>query len=369
MAETIYIDAGPSDGPIGIIFERETKVVYTGLEVLREEEGPFLAEVSRLCGVHFFPRGQAPEVPLYAVPYLEVVASDGGGGWFAVTSEGREGPLYHIDRDRSVCLVSDCYREFFSGMLSDPDWRQRRLPGGPWPRLPEDPEGRKELAAKLGASVPSPREAAAPGPLPQVFASREEAEREFPILDMWTVLRREKEPRFQVHPMMSPKDREGRALVHYAAWREAYAGIMPEAVLEAHTLERCRKSALRGSSSNTFVALDREDGDRVVGFAVLSHFAREFVSVPEAGEIVALYVLEEYQGLGLGRQLLERCLAWLPRSRVALFVLEGNEKAVGFYEHMGFRPTGHKFVNKLDGGTLVEIEMCLEKDSRNGTVL
>ena len=54
MAETIYIDAGPSDGPSGIIFERETKVVYTGLEVLTEEEGPFLAEVSRLCGVHFF---------------------------------------------------------------------------------------------------------------------------------------------------------------------------------------------------------------------------------------------------------------------------------------------------------------------------
>lgn len=60
MAETIYIDAGPSDGPSGIIFERETKVVYTGLEVLTEEEGPFLVEVSRLCGVHFFPRGQAP---------------------------------------------------------------------------------------------------------------------------------------------------------------------------------------------------------------------------------------------------------------------------------------------------------------------
>lgn len=131
MAETIYIDAGPSDGPSGIIFERETKVVYTGLEVLTEEEGPFLAEVSRLCGVHFFPRGQAPEVPLYAVPYLEVFASDGRGGWFAATSEGGDGPLYHIDRDRSVCLVSDCYRAFFNEMVSDPDWRQKRLPGGP----------------------------------------------------------------------------------------------------------------------------------------------------------------------------------------------------------------------------------------------
>lgn len=195
MVETIYIDAGPSDGPTGIIFERETKAVYTGLSVLSEKNSGLVAEVSRLCGMAFFLDGEAPEVPLYAVPYLEVFAADGRGGWFAATSEGGDGPLYHIGRDRSVRLVSDCYREFFSGMLSDPDWRQRCLPGGPWPRLPEDPDGRKELAAKLGASVPSPGEAAGPGPLPRVFASREEAEREFPILDMWTVLRQEKEPR------------------------------------------------------------------------------------------------------------------------------------------------------------------------------
>lgn len=364
MAETIYIDAGPSDGPTGILFERETKVVYTGLEVLTEEESPFLAEVSRLCGVHFFPRGQAPEVPLYAVPYLEVFASDGRGGWFAATSEGGDGPLYHIDRDRSVCLVSDRYREFFNGILSDPDWRRKHLPGGPWPRLPEDPDGRKRLSEELGASNLEPEEAADPGPLPRVFASREEAEREFPILDMWTVLRQEKEPRFQIHPMMSPKDREGRAFVHYTAWQETYAGLMPEAVLAAHTMERCRESARRGNSSNTFVALDRENDDRVVGFATLSHFAREFVSVPEAGEIAALYVLEEYQGQGLGRQLLEHCLAWLPRPRVALFVLEGNEKAIRFYEHMGFCPTGHKIADQRENGTLVEIEMCLEKEIR-----
>lgn len=360
MAETIYIEH--SNNSIGIIFKRETKVINTGLSVLSENDSGLVAEVSRLCGITFFLDGQAPEVPLYAVPYLEVFASDGRGGWFATTAEGGDGPLYYISPDRSVCLVGACYRTVFIGMFSDPDWRRKRLPGGPWPRLPEDPEGRKELSEKLGASVPSPREAADPGSLPRVFASREEAEREFPILDMWTVLRQEKEPRFQIHPMMSPKDREGRAFVHYAAWRETYAGLMPEAILAAHTLERCRESARRGGSSDTFVALDREDGDRVVGFATLSHFARKFVSVPEAGEIVALYILREYQGLGLGRQLLEHCLAWLPRPRVALFVLEGNEKAIRFYEHMGFRLTGHKITDKQENGTLTEIEMCLEKE-------
>ena len=48
MAKTIYIDSTTMDGAIGIISERETKVVYTGLELLTEEDGPFLEEVSRL---------------------------------------------------------------------------------------------------------------------------------------------------------------------------------------------------------------------------------------------------------------------------------------------------------------------------------
>lgn len=57
MAKTIYIDSTTMDGAIGIISERETKVVYTGLEFLTEEDGSFLEEVSRLCGVHFLPGG------------------------------------------------------------------------------------------------------------------------------------------------------------------------------------------------------------------------------------------------------------------------------------------------------------------------
>ena len=191
----------------------------------------------------FFLDGQIPEVPLYAVPYLEVFASDGTGGWFAATSEGGDGPLYHIDRNRSVCLVSGCYRKFYNEMLSDPDWRQKRLPGGPWPRLPEDLEGRKKLAAELGAPVSPSGEAAAPGPLPQVFVSREAAEREFPILDIWTVLRQKREPRFQVHPMMSPADRAGKALVHYTAWQETYTGLLDPRILAWNTPERCREMA------------------------------------------------------------------------------------------------------------------------------
>ena len=133
MAETIYIDSTAMDGAIGIIFERETKVVYTGLELLTEEDGPFLEEVSRLCGVHFLPGGRTPEVPLYGVPCLEVFASDGQGGWFAMSNHLRKGAVCHIGRDLTVHLAAANRSELFNSMVADPDWRRKRLPGGPWP--------------------------------------------------------------------------------------------------------------------------------------------------------------------------------------------------------------------------------------------
>lgn len=352
--ETIYIDRNTMEGAIGIIFSRDTKVIYTGLEVLTERDGPVTAEISRLCGADFI-TGETP-VPLYAVPYLEIFAADSQGGWFGSRDSG---PVYYIAPDRIAHLVAEHRAAFLALIAADPDWRRKRLPGGPWPRLPEDPAGRKKLAETLSPPPPSDS-SGIPDALPRVFASRAEAEKEFPIQDLWTVLRQEKSPRFQVHPMMSPQDREGRAWVHYQAWRETYPGLIPDSVLAAHTLERCWKQAHDrrfSSSTNTFVALDREDGDRVVGFATLSHQARDFVSAREAGEVVALYVLRDYQGKGVGRALLERCLACLPCPRVALFVLEGNEKAIRFYEHMGFRLTGHR----VSQGGLMELEMVREK--------
>ena len=361
MSRTIYIDNTTTggDGPTGIILDHGTKAVYTGLGIHTEQDDPAVAEIARLCGIRFF-SGEAPEVPLYSVPYLEVLASDGQGGWFAMTQDHIRGPLYHIAPDRTARLVTEYYRNIFDLAIPDPDWRSERLPGGPWPRLPEDPEGRRKLAEAFKLPTPLPGRLYPLDMPPRLFASREEAEKAFPIQDLWTVLRDSRTPRFQVHPMMSPQDREGRAQVHYQAWQETYTGLMPESVLAAHTLEQCRKSAndrRSSNSSNTFVALDRKNGDRVAGFGTLSYHARDFVSVPEAGEIVALYVLKEFQGLGLGKDLLEHCLAWIPRPNVVLFVLKGNDNAVGFYEHMGFRFTGHEI--EKDG--LVELEMVLEK--------
>lgn len=349
VGDTIYIDRGSGgDGPVAFL-TRGVASVYTGLEVCTEQESPLLDEINRLCGLDFF-REEQP-LPLYGVPCLCVFARDSAGGCFAGGGAGLEGaPIFYIDSSRVPHPLAPSLAALLRMAVEDPDWRCKCLPGS-WPRLPEGPRDR--LAADL--RLPRPEgQLAWPVQPPRVFASREEAEREFPIRDAAELIRQR---RFQVRPMITAQERAGRAFVHYTAWREAYAGILDSRILDSHTLARCQEVAEK-YPENTLVLTDR---DKVVGFARYEPEARDFVTVPDAAEVSALYVLEAYQGQGLGRMLMDACLDRLERPRVALYVLEGNEKAIGFYKHMGFRMTGNRMAVEMDGGEMAELEMVLDR--------
>ena len=157
---------------------------------------------------------------------------------------------------------------------------------------------------------------------------------------------------------MRPEDAAGKALVHYRSWLETYPGLMPAEYLNGRSLDKCEELARR-FPENTLVALD---GAQVVGFACYALKARAFVSLRPASELAALYVLKDWQGQGVGSALLSRCLALLPERRVALFVLQGNENAVRFYESRGFAFTGHSLTQPVPGGSLTELEMVRERE-------
>ena len=160
-----------------------------------------------------------------------------------------------------------------------------------------------------------------------------------------------------IKPMTTEAEMRGKAYVHYAAWLETYPGLMPREYLEKRSLQKCEETA-RAFPDNTLVALD---GDKVAGFLSYAPEARDFVSVRPASEVVALYVLRDHQGKGVGGALLDRALELLPEKKVALFVLRGNEQAIGFYRHRGFRFTGRELTQKEIGGELTELEMALER--------
>lgn len=359
MEQTVYIDQR-TDGAVGLIFgSPPCQVVWTGVEVQTERRDDktalLLDGLTRLAGVEMLEAD--PALPFYAVPVLRVFARDGQGGWFAAAGEyDQEAPVCHLAPDLSVKVIASSFSAFLHRALTDPAWRAALLSGGPWPRLPEDPEGRTALIAALRLKAGEAETAVSP--TPQVFPSRQAAEAIFPIHDIWELV---PSARFRIC-RMAPEHYDGKGLVHYQSWQETYRGLMDDTILEHLSLDRCRAMAAR-YPENTLVVLDMADGDKVVGFACYAKEAREFITVPGASELCALYVLREHQGQGLGRRLLDACLQRLPHPKVGLLVLEGNQRAIGFYERMGFRLTGVRRTDQLFGREITELEMVLDRDT------
>jgi putative acetyltransferase len=95
--------------------------------------------------------------------------------------------------------------------------------------------------------------------------------------------------------------------------------------------------------------------DRVVGTARLVAYAGRMNHV---GEIVHIMVHDEFQGRGIGRQLLQALLAIpdhdLGLVRVELLVFPDNEGAVRLYESLGFDHEGVKRKCARRQGQLVD---------------
>ena len=136
------------------------------------------------------------------------------------------------------------------------------------------------------------------------------------------------------------------------AWGETYCGLIPDEILDGRRAERWTERARR-SPENKFIAYADGEAAGAVGFLPL---ARDFCTCEESSEIVALYVLKRFQRRGVGKALLERALRELGAQRVTLFVLKGNENAIGFYKKMGFEFTG----KVLDENGMTELEMVRE---------
>ena len=156
-----------------------------------------------------------------------------------------------------------------------------------------------------------------------------------------------------IKKMETDEEIKGKAFVHWRAWHEAYAGLINAEYLGKLTLEKCKEIAYRWRD-NILVALD---GGRVVGFAGYGECSRDD---PDAGELFALYVLPEYWGKGAAQKLADAAMQMLSaRSRIGLWVLKENKRAIRFYEKNGFAPDGREQFLEALGAS--EIRMILER--------
>ena len=146
----------------------------------------------------------------------------------------------------------------------------------------------------------------------------------------------------------------GRGYVHCTSWQEAYRGIVCDSYLDSMTVEATTARA-RQFPENTIIAKDR---DRVVGFAVYGPSRDE--DLTDAGEVIAIYVLSEYYGRGIGYSLMNEAFSLLKEyDTVFVWVLEKNERAIRFYKRYGFEFDGCR--KQLNLGTPVSAVRMIKK--------
>lgn len=162
----------------------------------------------------------------------------------------------------------------------------------------------------------------------------------------------------------TPRSAAGIARVYVETWRSTYAGMLPDQVLLAMGPERQRNEWLRQIQSQSpgfRVIVAAEIGEGVVGFVScgLSAWGDEMGlgrggSTP-VGEIFTLYVLPDFQGNGIGRQLLLAAFQSLRESgadQAMVWVLRDNPNRY-FYEAMGGRVAAER-QSKMWGMSVAE---------------
>jgi GNAT superfamily N-acetyltransferase len=150
----------------------------------------------------------------------------------------------------------------------------------------------------------------------------------------------------------SVADARAIAEVLVAAWRWAYEGLLPEALLDGLSVDDREAMWREGLSDprSGRSCLVAEDRARVVGFVGYGP-PEEATESSEAGQVYAIYLDRAVAGTGVGRALFEeatRRLRDAGHARAFLWVLETNERARRFYERAGWAWDGTTSTHRFD---------------------
>jgi GNAT superfamily N-acetyltransferase len=141
----------------------------------------------------------------------------------------------------------------------------------------------------------------------------------------------------------SLKDAEGIARVHVDCWRTTYRNIIPEEFLQNLTYENRMKMWVQNISNETNYVFVAEHDGKIIGFTDAGK-EKSGKYPGYMADITTLYILEEYHGAGIGRQLLQQIFQKLKENNMTsalVWVLEDNPSR-HFYEAMGAKVIVYK---------------------------
>ncbi len=149
--------------------------------------------------------------------------------------------------------------------------------------------------------------------------------------------------------------------VHVQTWQSTYAGVLPDDYLVGLSVSRYAvmwHQWLSDRRPEHHINVAVGDGGDIVGFASCGRLRdrNQVGGKGQVGEIFTLYVLPDFQGLGLGRALVTRSFAALAGDACGgaiIWVLEANPSRF-FYEAMGGRKVSGR-LEKFAGTTVAEV--------------
>lgn len=131
------------------------------------------------------------------------------------------------------------------------------------------------------------------------------------------------------------EDAKEIALVHDESWNNAYCGMVPHKAL-SRMISRRNATWWADAIARKTVILVLEIQGKIVGYATLGR--NRVKTLPFDGEIYEIYLLPEYQGVGLGARLFIAARSELSRrglTGTVVWALEDNTPALNFYKNAG----------------------------------
>jgi GNAT superfamily N-acetyltransferase len=149
-----------------------------------------------------------------------------------------------------------------------------------------------------------------------------------------------------------PEDAEEIAAVNAAGWRSAYRGIVDNDRLAGIPVKAWAREIrwnLERLAAGSFSLVAELDG-KFAGSVFVVAPARDGDLGPEVAELVSIYVDPNVWERGVGTALLKAAgerTAAEGSTEMSLWTLTQNQRALSFYEHLGWRPDGNEQIHPV----------------------